>query len=404
MQTTVFQQGRRLEIEVLEARDVPATTYDLGVARDFNAFFFESMNASTSDVEGRVAVGGDATFYAYGIGDKLPNSHGTRDDLIVGDDLDYTYGQVFGGNIVYGNTADLNSIGIPNGTARKATGVVDFAAAETALTTLSNVLGAEAPNGGTRLSRSNLNLRGVNPTLDIFSITANQLAAAKSINVFVPFGATVVINVYGDDVAIENLGLRLRSVECENVLWNFPEADNLTISGVGLKGAMLAPTAHIDFNNGQIQGTVIANSMTGNGQFNLCPSEVRITIPDPATLRGTVFLDEDVDNRRGDPNVEVGYNGAEVVLTGRDVLGRRVNRSTVSQNEGQFNFGPLWPGNYSVRVIPPQKYEMSALQGIPGNVDGTPSGVGVVNQVRFIMLGEGQDGVEYLLPLEPTIN
>src|SRR5262245_34087927 len=146
--------------ELLEQRDVLSTTYDLGIAADFNAFVFNEMNASTSDIEGRVAVGHDAMFYAYGIGDKLPNSNGTRDDLIVGHDLTYTYGQVFYGNIVYGNAATLNSIGTPNGTDRQQAGVIDFAAAQTSLTTLSNVLGAEAPNGVTRLRRSNLTLRG----------------------------------------------------------------------------------------------------------------------------------------------------------------------------------------------------------------------------------------------------
>jgi choice-of-anchor A domain-containing protein len=402
MQTQAHRFTRRLAIETLEAREVPATTYDLGVARDFNAFIFEDMNASTSDVEGRVAVGGDASFYAYGIGDKLPNSHGTRDDLIVGEDLDFTYGQVFGGNIVYGSTADLVGVGIPNGTARQATGVVNFAAAESALTTMSNVLGAEAPNGSNRFSHSNLILRGIHPELNIFTVTADQLAETKSISVFVRRGSTAVINVYGDAVSIQNLGLRLRGVDCSNVLWNFPEADALTISGVGLRGSLLAPTAHLDFNNGQIQGTVITNSMTGNGQFNLCTSDVRVVIPDPATLQGTVFLDANADNQRGDPNVEVGLDGIEVVLTGLDSLWRRVNRSALTQSDGEFNFGPLWPGIYSVRVIPPQKYESSALQGIPGTVEGNPSGLGVTNRVRFIMLGEGQDGIDYLLPLEPS--
>ena len=45
---------------------------------------------------------------------------------IVGHDLHFKYGQVFNGNIVYGNNANLESIGIPNGTASKQSGVVNF--------------------------------------------------------------------------------------------------------------------------------------------------------------------------------------------------------------------------------------------------------------------------------------
>jgi choice-of-anchor A domain-containing protein len=391
----------RLAVESLQSRETPAT-FDLGAAADFNAFFFDTIDAYTSDAEGRVAVGGDARFYAYGIGDRLPNSHGQRDDLIVGNDLEFTYGQVFHGNIVYGDDAVLTGVGIPNGDDRQQAGVIDFAAARTSLETMSAVLGAEAPNGGTRFSRGNLNLRGTHLQLDIFTITPEQLASARSINVFTPAGSTVVINVPGDVVSLQNLGLRLRGVDCSRLLWNFYEADELTISGVGLQGSVLAPDAALAFNNGQIRGTVIAESMTGNGQFNLCPSQISIVIPEPASLQGLVFIDQNGDNRRGDPSLEEGFDGAEVFLTGFDSLGRRINRTYLTDGGGQFHFGLLWPGAYNVRVLPPQKYENSEQLGIPGTVDGTPIGTGVVNQVRGIALGEGQSGIDYMLPLLPV--
>jgi|GEM_PF-5319831 len=393
-------RNSRLSVEALETRAVPAT-YDLGVAADFNLFAFENVNARTSDVEGRVAVGNDASFYAYGIGDKLPNSMGTRDDLIVGNDLDFTYGQVYFGNIVYGNNGDLDSIGTPNGDVRQEADVIDFAAAETALSEMSTVLGAEIPNGRFRFNYSNLNLRGIHPDLNLFTLAPEDLAAAKSIHVLVPFGSTVVINVPGQAVSIQNLGLHLRGVDCSQLLWNFYQAEELTLSGIGIRGSILAPEAALSFNNGSIKGTAVVESMTGNGQFNLCPSEISIEIPDYANLKGLVFLDVDGDNQRGDPNVEQGYDGAEVILNGTDSLGRKLNRTDVSVNGGTFEFDRLWPGIYSVKVIPPQKYEQSQQLGIPGTVEGLPVGLGVANQVRSIVMGEGEDGIDYLLPLVP---
>ena len=393
-------RNSRLLLESLETRAVPAT-YDLGIAADFNLFAFENVNAYTSDIEGRVAVGGDASFYAYGIGDKLPNSMGTRDDLIVGNDLDFTYGQVYFGNIVYGDEGDLNSIGTPNGRVRQQANVIDFAAAETALGEMSTVLGAESPNGRFRFNHSNLNLRGIHPELNLFTIAPEHLAAAKSIHVLVPYGSTVVINVPGQAVSIQNLGLHLRGVGCSELLWNFYEAEELTLSGVGIKGSILAPEASLSFNNGSIKGTTVVESMTGNGQFNLCPSEVRIEIPEYANLRGLVFIDVDGDNQRGDPIVEGGYDTGEVILNGIDSLGRRLNRTFFTVNGGTFEFDRLWPGTYSVKIIPPQKYEQSQLLGIPGTVEGIPIGMGVVNQVRFIAFGEGEEGLDYLLPLLP---
>lgn len=390
---------KRLALTPLEARDVPAT-YDLGGALDFNAFFFTAMDAFTSDVEGRVAVGGDAKFYAYGIGDRLENSNGTRDDLIVGNNLEYTYGQVFNGNLVYGNTADLEGVGLPNGDERQEAGVVDFAAVQADLTDTSAVLGAETPNGRTRVKYTTAHLRGTHDELNIFSITAEQLAAANRVSINVPQGSTVLINVSGDAVTITNLGFRLRGAGCSTILWNMYEADTLTMSGIGMVGSILAPTAALDFNNGNVKGTVVADSMVGNGQFNLCPSEVSIDIPDYASIRGFVFLDENRNNLRDDPAIETGIDDFEVILTGTDSLGRNIERSLMSFPEGAFNFGALWPGTYKVRVVPTES-QPSELLGIPGTVDGAPVGTAQVNAVVDITLGEGDEGIEYLLPIPP---
>jgi choice-of-anchor A domain-containing protein len=403
MHSTNSRRNRsiRLSVELLETRHVLSTTFDLGVAADFNAFVFADMTAATSDTEGRVAVGHDATFYAYGIGDKLPNSNGTRNDLIVGHDLTYTYGQVFNGNIVYGDTGALNSVGTPNGTARQQSGVIDFAAAQASLTTMSNVLGAEAPNGVTTVRHSNLTLRGTNTTLDIFTVSAAQLAGAKNLCIIVPRDATVIVNVPDNSISIEQLGFRLRGTGCEHVLWNFPQATDLTISGVGLKGSFLAPNAAMSLNNGQIDGTVVVNSFNGTGELHLCRSEVRVVIPDPAGLQGVVFVDVNQNDQRDDPAIEVGLDGADVILTGIDSLGRHISRDALSLNGGTFVFDRLWPGTYTVTVVPPQKYQASAELGIPGSVNGTPMGAAAVNQVTLIVLGEGQTGVDYLFPLEP---
>ena len=75
----------RLTFLQLEGRDVPST--GLGVANDYSAFVLHDVNAFYSDVQGRVAVGGDASFTGYSVGDSLANSNGTLDTLIVGGNL-----------------------------------------------------------------------------------------------------------------------------------------------------------------------------------------------------------------------------------------------------------------------------------------------------------------------------
>lgn len=388
----------RLRTEPLEARDVPSA-YDLGDAAAFNALFFADMTAMNSDVEGRVGVAGNGSFTSYGIGDRLLPDR-TRDDLIVGGDLVYTNGQVFNGNAVYGGTGDLKGLGTPNGSVRQEADVLGFAAVEQDLTAKSASWGAEAPNGLTTVRYSNLNLRGTHPQLDIFTVTPAQLAAAKTVCLIIPFAATALINVPGDQASIRDLGLKLRGADAGRVLWNFYEADQLTVSGVGLKGSVLAPSAHLDFNNGTITGTVVTRSMAGNGQFNLASVNIRIEFPRTASLAGQVFIDDN-GNSAVDP-AESGLEVADVVLTGRDSLGRSISVDNLTGTNGHFVFGPLMPGNYTVRVVPPQRYADSAQDGVPGTVAGSPVGVGDVNRVRSIVLGDGDDGIDYLLPLQPT--
>jgi choice-of-anchor A domain-containing protein len=387
-----------LAAEPLEVRDVPSA-YDLGDAAPFNALFFADMTAMNSDAEGRVAVGGHGTFSAYGIGDRLPPDD-TRDDLIVGGDLDFTNGQVFGGNIVYGGAGRLAGVGTPHGAVRQEVDVLPFGDIQQDLADKSAGWGAETPNGRTTVRYSNLNLRGTHPQLDIFTVTPDQLAAAKSICLIVPFGATALINVPGDEATVRDLGLKLRGADAGHVLWNFYQADRLTVSGVGLKGSVLATSAHLDFNNGTITGTVVADSMAGNGQFNLAPVRIHVEFPRTASLAGQVFIDDNQDSRK-DP-ADPGFDGAEVFLTGRDTLGRSVELTLLSHDEGQFAFGPMLPGTFVVRVLPPQRYHESAQDGVPGTVAGTVVGVGVVNRVEQIVLADGDAGIDYLLPLQPN--
>jgi choice-of-anchor A domain-containing protein len=398
--TQPTRKRNRLTVEALEARDVPSA-YDLGDAAQFNALFFTEMIASNSDAEGRIAVGWHADIRNYGIGEKLLPDN-TRDDLIVGADLEFFNGQVFNGNIVYGGIGHLQSVGTPFGSTRQQANVLPFATIQQDLTTKSLSWGGEAPDGHTTTKYSNLNLRGMSPDLDIFTVTAAQLAAAKTICLIVPFGATVLINVPDPAASIQNLGFKLRGADAGHILWNFPNATQLTVSGVGLKGSVLAPMAHLDFNNGTITGAVIADTMAGNGQFNLTPINIHIQIRRDASVSGEVFVDDDANDNLDFG--ESGYPGAEVDLTGTDYLGRPVSLSTMSLFDGTYAFGPISPGTYTVQVVLPQAYSSTNENGIPGTVGGFPMGTGDVNKVKSIVLGDGDAGLDYQLPLVPNPN
>jgi choice-of-anchor A domain-containing protein len=275
----------RPAVEELENRTLLSTAASpLGVAADFNVFVLGALNQSVTDVQGRVAAGGDAHLTDYGVGDGLTNSAGQRDDLVVGGALTYTRGQVFNGNVVTGGTASLTGVGLPNGTARQGT-PVDFTAAAGQLTGLSAAWAALAANGVASVANGSLSLTGTDPALDVFAVSGSQLASASGLTITAPAGATVLVNVSGSAGQLQSLGMSVSSTDRQHVLFNFPAASTLTLGGVSFQGSILAPLADVTFNNGNLEGTLIARSLTGNGEFHNFPTQVQITAtaPPPVT-------------------------------------------------------------------------------------------------------------------------
>jgi choice-of-anchor A domain-containing protein len=396
-----FASRPRFRLDRLPGRDVPSAT-DLGAATDFNAFLFDDLMVSNSDIEGRVAVGDHATLQNYGLGTKLPSSAGTRDDLNTGGDLDFTNGQVYFGNIVHGGAGDLKSVGTPNGTVRQQAGVLDFAAIEQDLTAKSAAWGDLAATGTTKFRYGRLMVRGTDPALNVFTVTSGQLVSANSLTITAPAGATVLLNVPGAHPEGHHFGLRLRGPDAGHILWNFPDAESVEFSGVGLKGSMLAPAAAFAFNNGEIHGTVIADSFTGTGELHIARSQIDIEPQVLGSLRGLVFLDLD-QNGVLDVTDEV-YDGAEVHLTGTNALGQSIDLVRESGPDGRFFYGDLAAGDYRLHVTPPQKYESNPKPGIPGTIAGTAVGTAVLNGIDDIALGAGADGINFLLVLGPTFD
>jgi hypothetical protein len=89
------------------------TCQNLGIANDFNVFVLGDARQSSTDVEGRMAVGGNATLSNFGVSSKLSPSNGSRDDLVVGGSLDYNTGQVNAGNANSVGTSTLTSVARP---------------------------------------------------------------------------------------------------------------------------------------------------------------------------------------------------------------------------------------------------------------------------------------------------
>lgn len=280
-----------------------AATINISEAQDFNLLTFGNTTLLNSDTEGRAAIGGNATFSSYSVGDHATNPSPTTGSLIVKGNLSATGGQVYNGSIYVGG-----SYSGPGYSLNSAAGSVttyglgnavpfDFSAAQTALAAKSASYGAEAANGTSVLQWSTLTLTGTQTGLNavnIFNITAAQLSAASCLVLNVAADSHVLINVSGTSVTFSNKGLQ--GFDAENTLFNFYQATSLTMSGIGVQGSILAVNADVNFQSGQMNGQLIAKSFSGaswgvgelhnhafENQVSSAPSNSLAAVPDAAS-------------------------------------------------------------------------------------------------------------------------
>lgn len=270
----------------------PAQASDLGLAKDYNLFLFEDIEARNSDIEGKAAVGGNAFFEGYSIGTNAANNG--VPSLVVGNDLTFTNGQVNNGDVVYGGTANLTSVGIPNGQLVEGN-PIDFTAAEQLYTDYSAQLASLAATGTTTVSTGEIELSGTNSDLNVFSLDGAALSAASRFTLSAPSESTVLINVTGSDVSAQNFQFSFNGIDNNHVLFNFTDATRLTLDGISFQGSAIAPYAELEFNNGNFEGNLITRAVRGFGEFHAEhfegddlpePAESRVGVPEPTTIAG----------------------------------------------------------------------------------------------------------------------
>lgn len=277
----------------LASAQASAYTIDLGLAGQFNAFILGDMTGSNSDVEGRLAVGGNLLLNDYAIGMTLTNSQGNRDDLIVGGDLTIRNARIYNGNARSGGAANLDeTVGFyneedlnRNNGSYIAGNPLDFAAISQDLIAKSTAWAGWADNGTTvnQDQWGNIKLTGTNSGLNIFSVTSFQLANTASFWLDIPETSTALVNIAGSDVTMSNFAF-FRTVNGEQhqvvdngqdrdltqaVLFNLFGATSLNLNAIGIEGSLLAPLANTTFSNGQINGNLILGSILAlnNGEY-----------------------------------------------------------------------------------------------------------------------------------------
>lgn len=254
----------------------------LGTASSFNLVTFGNMNAQNSDVEGKVAVGGNATLQNYSIAFRDQGGNAFQ----VGGNVSFTNGSVYG-NLIHGGAASLTNVSFIGGSAIQGTPPFDFAASYNFLRQHSTFWASLTPNGTVSNFFGQLILQGNSNTLNIFNISASDLVGINSVDIQVPSGSTVLINVSGTSVTFPNVGYSVNNSQSnalfQKVLWNLHEANNMSVNS--LRGSVLAVDAALNGGNGAIEGQVFVNSFSGPTQVNWWRFDGELPpVPEPASL------------------------------------------------------------------------------------------------------------------------
>lgn len=264
----------------------PLPAADLGVANSYNLFVLGNATRSGSDVEGRVAIGGKATLSSHTIGDRLPNTG--EPALVTGGAVSQSGGDIrhggisaggsvslkwmtVAGNVTSGSTVTTNGVTIYGATIQNSTDPlpVDFTQAALDLADASTFWGDQAPTSNVVNNWGTLFFNGSNPDLNVFTVPASTFGNCYGVNINVPAGSTVLINITGASGKMPNTGYNIAGTTVDHVVYNFPQATTLNIGAS--QGAVFAPRAATSFPYGLAVGTVVVKSLNGSGQINYAP-------------------------------------------------------------------------------------------------------------------------------------
>jgi len=260
-----------------------ASSIDLGIAGEYNAFVFENFSASggARGVEGRLAAGGNVTLDRYNAGTGLAtDASGENNTVIAGGNLNLDEGVIYNGNAVIGGTATIpeNGNSTPDGSiniVENTSELINWANQQAYLTDLSSQLNAMQNTGTVEYKWSGIHVTTDSTSdVQVFDVDGEDWSSAswytfanENTANTAPSNATFVFNISGTSVSMQNAGmerfLAALGESYDNVLFNFYEAIDLTLSSIDVEGTILAPLAHITATDGNINGNVIAKSFDG---------------------------------------------------------------------------------------------------------------------------------------------
>jgi len=296
MARTAFMAGLTAALALTAAGPASATTVIQGMdaLHEWNLVVLGDLKSS-SEVEGRTFVGGNlsGTSSNYQIRTPAASAAKTPALTVVGDvtggTKNLTGGATVGGNVSSGfslngspqtvlvggtiaNT-NVNQNIVKSGQAATAgftQGLIDQRDALTrSMVDLSNGLSALTATGTALIAnnRATFNAVAGGNGVAVFSLAASDLSRFGEI-AFNRNGAdTVIVNVSGATIRLDDNFLGSADQLGRNVIWNFADATTVDVT-TAWRGSVLAPLAAATTGN-YIQGSAVFKSMEQNGEMHL---------------------------------------------------------------------------------------------------------------------------------------
>ncbi len=251
---------------LLAAPRVHADALPLGDAAGFNVFTLKGQNLNNTTIHGRVFSGGDIRYDNTVVGKSLGDPYSNRDNLIVGGNMTARLSAALRGNARYSGTATLDSFQTPHGSYYNAPSSINTSAAGNFLRE-SGVAWQHLQTTGTttHLPWGTTILGGQKNGLNVFSLNSNELSSSTALRIAVPADSTVLINVRGGSVVMQNFSFDLVGVLASKVIINFVDAASVTIRSMLLQGTVFAPNSDVILDKATVVGQIIASTLSGNG-------------------------------------------------------------------------------------------------------------------------------------------
>lgn len=248
----------------------------------YSLFVRESISGVASS-GGALAAGGDISLSSFSANavTKQPNG------LVAGGKVVLSSGSVTG-DVSYGVASTIPKTVSVSG--KKLLRPFSAEQAFRKLTALSLLLDGRAKVAVTSDKYGNYKLVGTSTGLNNFSLTAEDLEKASSLQLSIPKGAAAIINVSGAGVVIKCKGISLGSTSPSAVLWNFPATTELELQSVSLPGSVLAPLATVSFSSGNVGGTIVARRYVGQGSGSFTSAPLNVDLVFGAATPSAIYV------------------------------------------------------------------------------------------------------------------